>query len=129
VRGISLDISADGRYLYFVREPASAALWRLDTSAGRAEKVLDGLAPYCSSCWALTRRGIYYLGVKPRLPDRQALYFHDFATGRDKPLEDYPEALSPIGSGPFSLSPDGRYLLCVRVHMGNADIFRVEPFR
>jgi hypothetical protein len=51
------------------------------------------------------------------------------SSAADKDLVDYPEALSPIGSGPFSLSPDGRYLLCVRVALSNADVFRVEPFR
>lgn len=29
----------------------------------------------------------------------------------------------------FSLSPDGRYLLCVRVHLANADLLRIDPFR
>jgi Tol biopolymer transport system component/DNA-binding winged helix-turn-helix (wHTH) protein len=129
LKGISLGVSADGRYVYLVRDPSGTALWRVDTRSGRAEKVLEGLVPYCSSCWALAPRGIYYLGSREGSMDRQALYFHDFSTGRDKVLVDYPEALSPIGSGPFSLSPDGRYLLCVRVDPSNADIFRVEPFR
>jgi hypothetical protein len=42
---------------------------------------------------------------------------------------DYPEPLSPIGSGPFSLSPGARFLLCVRVDPSNADVFRVDGFR
>ncbi len=129
VRGISLGASSDGKYIYFVREPSGTALWRVETATGRTERVLDGLVPYCSSCWALAPGGIYYLGAKGDAPGRQALYFHQFDTGREKVLTEYPEALSPIGSGPFSLSPDGRSLLCVRVDRSSADVFRVEPFR
>ena len=127
--GISLGISADGQHIYFVREPSGTDLWSVETATGRMQKVLQGLVPFCSSCWALSAGGIYYLGPKEGSLDKQALYYHDFAGGADKDLVDYPEAVSPIGSGPFSLSPDGRYLLCVRVHPSNADVFRVEPFR
>jgi Tol biopolymer transport system component/DNA-binding winged helix-turn-helix (wHTH) protein len=127
--GISLGISADGNEIYFVREPSGTDLWRVKTATGRTEKVLQGLVPYCSSCWALAAGGIYYLGSKEGWFDKQVLRYHDFTAGADKDVVDYPEALSPIGSGPFSLSPDGRYLLCVRVHPSNANIFRVEPFR
>ena len=129
VRGISLGISADGKQIYFVREPSGTDLWRVGTATGRTEKVLQGMVPYCSSCWALAAGGIYYLRPKEESLDKQVLSYHDFGGGADKDLVDYPEALSPIGSGPFSLSPDGRYLLCVRVHPSNADVFRVDPFR
>ncbi len=128
-RGISLDVSRDGRFVYFVREASDTVLWRADAATGRTEKVVEGLLPYCSSCWVLAATGIYYLGSKAGSGGRQALYFHDFSAGRDRLVLDYPEPLSPIGSGPFSLSPDGRYLLCVRVDPSNADVFRVEPFR
>ncbi len=127
--GISLGASRDDRYVYFVREPAGTALWRVDVASGATEKVLDGLVPYCSSCWALSPSGIYFLGGGKGSGGRQALYFHELASGKETAVVDYPEALSPIGSGPFSLSPDGRYLLCVRVEPSNSDVFRVEPFR
>ncbi|MCC6861552.1 MAG: PD40 domain-containing protein [Bryobacterales bacterium] len=127
--GISLGTSNDGRYVYFVREPAGSALWRVPARGGDVEKVLEGLVPFCSSCWALSPSGIYFLSGKQGSMDRQALYFRDFASGHERELGDYPETLSPIGSGPFSLSPDGRYLLCVRVDPSNSDVFRVEPFR
>jgi Tol biopolymer transport system component/DNA-binding winged helix-turn-helix (wHTH) protein len=127
--GISLGISADGQHLYFVREPSGTDLWRLEIATGRTEKVLHGMVPYCSSCWALAAGGIYYLSSKNGSFDKQVLRYHDLAAGADQDVVDYPEAVSPLGSGPFSLSPDGRYLLCVRVHPSNADIFRVDPFR
>jgi Tol biopolymer transport system component/DNA-binding winged helix-turn-helix (wHTH) protein len=125
----SLGASRDGRLIYFVREPAGTSLWALDTENRQVSKVLDGLVPYCSSCWAVAADGIYYLGSPANLPDRQAIFFLDFATGRTRLLIEYPEPLPPIGAGPFSLSPDGRYLLAVRAEPANSDIVRVEPFR
>jgi dipeptidyl aminopeptidase/acylaminoacyl peptidase len=128
-RAISLDIAQDGKFVYFVREPNENKLWRASTATGELSLVLNGLLPRCTSCWALTPAGVYYLGNSPQSFDAQMLYFHDFATGRDRPVIEYPEPLWPIGSGPFSLSPDRRSLLVVRVEPSNSDIMRVEPFR
>ena len=87
------------------------------------------MLPKCTSCWAVGQDGIYYLGSGKQSFDTQVIYFHDFATGRDREITKYPEPLAPVGSGPFSLSPDLRSLLCVRVDPSNSDIMRVEPFR
>ncbi len=125
-RGLSLGVSAGGAWIYFVREPAATSLWRVEIASGRFEKVLEGLVPFCTSCWAPTPSGVYFLGSDA---DRQALYYYEFATGRSRLVLEYPEPLPPIGVGPFSLSPDGRSLLSVRVDPSNSDIFRVEPFR
>lgn len=128
-RAISLDISRDGAYVYFVREPNENRLWRVSTATGQVAPVLSGLLPGCTSCWSLTPSGVYFLGNSPQSLDAQTLYFHDFSTGRNRSVADYPEPLWPIGSGPFSLHPSGRSLLCVRVDPSNSDVMRVEPFR
>jgi hypothetical protein len=129
MRGLSLGLAPDGKSLYFVRDVASTELWRVDLGSGQAAKALDGLLPYCTSCWAAAPNGIYFLGSKRGSQNRQTVYFHDFASGQDKSVIEYPEPLLPIGSGPFSLSPDGRSLLCVRVDPSNADIMRVDAFK
>lgn len=126
--GLSFGLAPDGRSLYFVKEPAGTSLWRLALGTGAVTLAVDGLVPYCTSCWAAASNGIYYLGAKPHSWSRQAIFYHDLATGRTHSVLEYPEPLLPIGSGPFSLSPDGRYLLCVRVDPSNADIMKVEPF-
>lgn len=128
-KGISLGRSPDGKSIYFVRELTKTTLWNLSIESGRLSRAMDGLVPYCSSCWAVAPTGVYYLGSTRASVNGQAIYFHDFSTGADKLIAEYPEPLLPLGSGPFSLSPDGRYLLCVRVDPSNADLMRIEPYR
>lgn len=131
IRAEALSVSADGRFIYFVREPTAASVWRLELKPGaEPEPVIDQLLPGCSSCWSLAKDGIYYLGPLPEALDRQAIYFRSFTQRRgDRVVAEYPEPIWPQGSGPFSLSPDGRRLLVVRVSPSVGDIMRVEPFR
>jgi Tol biopolymer transport system component/DNA-binding winged helix-turn-helix (wHTH) protein len=124
----SLNISPDGKYLYFVREPSATSLWRASVESGEVSKVLDGLVPACTSCWAVAPGGVYYLGTDNRSFDAQVLYFYDFRTQKAQSVVRYPEPLWPQGSGPFSLSPDGRDLLTVRVGPSNSDVMLVSPF-
>lgn len=127
-RAEALSMSPDGRYLYFVREQNATKLWRLAIGSRQVTQVLDGIVPGCSSCWSVAENGIYYLGSDTKSLDRQILYFHDLKTGEDRTITPYPEPLWPIGSGPFSLSPDGKTLACVRVDPSNSDVRRVTPF-
>lgn len=129
VGGFSLGISADGRFVYFMREVNDTVLWRVNTETGELSKAVDGLVQRCTSCWSLAADGIYFLGNSRESFEAQIVYFQDFATGHRREILRYPEPLSPVGSGPFSLSPDLRSLLCVRVDPSNSDILRVEPFR
>lgn len=125
-RAESLNISHDGLWIYFVREPNDTVLWRASTTAGQVEKVLDGLVPSCTSCYAVSPEGVYYLGSQADNYDRQLLYFRHQNTRRTAAITEYPEPLWPIGSGPFSLSPDGRRLLTVRVDPSSSDVMRVD---
>ena len=127
VRAFSLTLSPDGKWIYFVGENGGEVL-RVKTEGGTASKVLGGLLPGCTSCWAVASQGIYYLRGKNSL-DEQTLDYLDFATGKNTEVEAYPEPLVPLGSGPFSLSPDSRYLLCVRTELPGGDLMRIEPFR
>jgi Tol biopolymer transport system component/DNA-binding winged helix-turn-helix (wHTH) protein len=126
--GISLGLSLDGEAIYFVHEAPESTLWKLNLDSRELVQVLDGLVPYCTSCWAVASGGIYYLGAKPRLWGRQAIYFRDFSNGNDRLVAEYPEPLPPIGSGPFSLSPDLKSILTVRVDPSGGDVVRVENF-
>ena len=130
--GFSLGLSQDGARLYFMREVNDTVLWQARTDTGELSRAADGILPGCTSCWALTPAGIYYLGSDKTSFDAQAIYFHRFNAQpgeTDRLIIKYPEPLAPVGSGPFSLSPDLKHLLCVRMNPSNSDLMRVEPFR
>jgi Tol biopolymer transport system component/DNA-binding winged helix-turn-helix (wHTH) protein len=130
--GFSLGLSQDGARLYFMRDVNDTVLWQVRTDTGELSRAVDGILPGCTSCWALTPEGIYYLGSDKASFDAQAIYFHRFnarPSEVDRLIIKYPEPLAPVGSGPFSLAPDLRHLLCVRMNPSNSDIMRVEPFR
>ena len=127
--GFSLGLSADGNRLYFMRELNDTTLWCVNVETGALSEAVSGLIPNCTSCWALAPEGIYFLGSSPNSFDAQAIYLREFATGAVREIVKYPEPLAPVGSGPFSLSPDLRHLLCVRIDPSDSDILRVEPFQ
>lgn len=127
-RGLSLDISPDGKALYFVREPTDTQLWTGDLQSGKVSRVLEGLVPYCTSCWAVESDGIYFLGVRTNNSSLQSIYFLDFKTHSTRLVADYPEPILPIGIGPFSLSRDGKSLLTVRLDPSNSDLLRADIF-
>lgn len=125
----ALAVSPDGSHLYFAREPADSSLWRLNLQNLSLTKVLDGLVPGCTSCWALAENGIYFLGSDTESFDNQMLFFYDFKNTKNRLITRYPEPLWPLGSGPFSLAPDGSSLLCVRAEPSSSNIMLVDPFR
>ncbi|WP_321474247.1 winged helix-turn-helix domain-containing protein [uncultured Paludibaculum sp.] len=127
-RGLSLDIAPDGKALYFVREPTDTQLWTGDVQTGKVDRVLEGLVPYCTSCWAVGTNGVYYLGVRTTNSSLQSIYYLDFKTHATRLIADYPEPILPIGIGPFSLSLDGRSLLTVRLDPSNSDVLRADVF-
>jgi Tol biopolymer transport system component len=127
--GMSLEAAASGGAVFFVKESLDSSIWRGDLDQGTVEKALEGLVPGCTSCWALARGGIYYLGTGAESLDKQALYYYDFARKRSSQIAPYPEPIWPLGSGPFSLSPDGRKLLCVRLDSPSSDLNRVTISR
>ena len=128
LRALSLGISPDGTSIYFVRESAGSQLWRLDLASTHLSPILDGLVPYCGSCWAVAPNGIFFLGSRAGSSHQQALFFHAFATARNTLVAPYPEPILPLGIGPFSLSPDRKFLLTVRLDPSNSDLLLVESF-
>ena len=129
LRALSLDVSPDGQTLYFVRQTADIHLWSFNLATGRLSRVLEGLVPYCSSCWVPTAEGIYFLGSQSGSLNQHAIFLHNLRSSHDELTAAYPEPVRPFGIGPFSISPDRRYLLTVRIDLSSTDLLHVEPFR
>jgi Tol biopolymer transport system component len=127
--GFSLDLAPESDHIYFVRDPNGTTLWRADLRTGAVEKAVEGLVAGCTSCWALSRQGLYYLSESANSRQDQILLFQPAAGGAARQIIAWPEYLWPMGSGPFSLSPDQRSLLAVRVDPSDSDVMLVTPFR
>lgn len=82
--GEALAASRDGRSLYFVHERNGTALMRLDLDSKKITQVVEDLVPGCTNCWAVANDGVYYLTTDKQSFEKQILYFHDFATNRDR---------------------------------------------
>ena len=117
--GAPIEQSKDGRYLYFGQGRMASTIARLDLSTGRQEVAVNSLIPGYSESWALTSRGIIFLGEQSGRP---AIIFHDFTTGKQQRISDFIGELPPVGMSEFSLSPDEHRLLVVRADPAFAQI-------
>lgn len=126
--GLSLRVAADGKGLYFVKESGATQLWRGDLETGKMAVAVEGMIPYCSSCFAEEAGTMYYLGEYRQAASKQAIYAKDLRSGTVRMVTAYPEPLIPMGAGPFSLRPGGKDLLCVRVDASRSEVARVAPF-
>jgi Tol biopolymer transport system component len=111
--------SKDGRYLYFGQGRMDTTVSRLDLSTGHQEVVVRSLIPGYRDSWTLTVRGIFFLTAQSGKP---AIAFHDFATGRERNIAEFPGPLPPVATSRFSISPDEQRLLVVRADPAFANI-------
>ena len=110
-------LSADGRFLYFARgwPTARVSVWRLPTTGGKEERVLESVGAFTS--WRLAREGIYFFEPPP--PDnRPTLLFHDLASSRTRRVA---VVDGPVAQG-LTVSPDGRTVFFTGQDEVNADL-------
>jgi Tol biopolymer transport system component/DNA-binding winged helix-turn-helix (wHTH) protein len=129
VKASALSVDPMGKRLFFVPDGENTALHAVDLSGGSSARLVGGLVPGCTSCYAVGAEGVYFLTVADGEFFQQTLAYRDARSGKISPVLVYPEPLWPQGSGPFSLSPDGKSLLVVRVDpRPNSDVLLVRPF-
>jgi serine/threonine protein kinase len=120
--------SADGRSLYYLKDPFSAELWSVPLNpagdpAGEPRRVLDSLGPRLD--WAVSGRGIFFMPqTKPG--EKLSIRFLDFATGQTKHVL-WIEKKSPHQG--FAASRDGRRLLWTQINHVASDLMLVDNFR
>ncbi len=117
-------VSADGRYLYYLRLHSTAGdqqLFRVRLTGGKEEKVLDFVDAY-----SLSSLGIGFKYYRPAgKPDGPYLRFFRFATGR---AEEVPNATKPLRYG-IAMSPDGQHLLYSQADYEVSDLMLVDGLR
>lgn len=122
-------LSHDGRSVYFTRRRTDATIWRYDFESKTSTVAVDGLLNGYWGAWVTGRRGIFYLGDSAQPTGGAAVRFHPFSGGSDREIARFPGQLPPIGTSSWSLSPDERYLYCVRVDVSHSDLTQVEGIR
>ena len=120
-------LTADGTWIYYVKDNGAGGLWRLSAAGGAETRVIEMLYRWN---FALTRDGIYYTSRDPDAPTagpapNSTIRFLDGRTGtvRDLLVIDKPVDLG------FSVSPDGKYLLFTKLDYAGNDLMLVENFR
>ncbi len=112
--------SFDGAFVYFSKTEGGDGIWRLPSSGGDEEPVLDGVYPHR---WSLTEDGIAYINEVT-----QEFELFDFASGKRTHFSSPTGPLFPRGGG-VSLSPDGRWLIYPQNDAAGIDLVMLENFR
>ncbi len=111
--------SADGRYLYFSQGRMSTTIARLDLQTGHQDELIHSLVPGYSDAWALSSRGIFFLGQEQNHP---AVRLFNFANSAEEHIADFSGDLPQIEMFGFGASADGRRLWVVRADPVSSDI-------
>ncbi|MGC4050667.1 MAG: hypothetical protein QM757_14930 [Paludibaculum sp.] len=122
-------LSPDGRLLYFTRSRTGTTIWSYDLTTRSTKQVMDGLLAGYWGAWAPGHDGVYLLAESRQPTGGAAVLFHPLNGGPDKEISRFPGQLPPIGTSSWSLSPDERYLYCVRVDVSHSDLTQVEGIR
>jgi Tol biopolymer transport system component len=117
-------VSADGRYLYYLRLMTTAGdqqLFRAPLAGGNEEKVLDFVDAY-----SLGASGIAFKYYRPgERPEGPYLRFLRFATGQTEELR---KPTKPLRYG-IALSPNGGAVLYSQADYGVSDLMLVDRFQ
>lgn len=117
--GAPIAQSQDGRYLYFPQGRMSTSIARLDLKTGHQDKLISSLVPGYSDSWALSPRGIFFLGQEHNQP---AVRFYNFATDGEEHIANSPGDLPQVEMSGFGISPDGKNLWAVRADPMPSDV-------
>jgi Tol biopolymer transport system component len=122
--------SADGKFLYYVKDRYTAGLWRVPSTGGEEIRILDAPAEGDWSHLAVTARGIYFIDRTGSIPRLKLL------SGKDGSVATVVELIKGLGrddqGGPapgFTVSPDGSWIVYPLTEAGGADIRVAENFQ
>jgi len=122
--GVEARESPDGRFLYFTKgrhQPGPVGIWRKRLPDGEEEKIVDhGDAQR----WDVFDNGVCYVSVDGER--RASIQCYDANRRLVQQVAALEKEPLPIG---FSVAPDGRSILFVRVDRNESDLVMVEDFR
>ena len=78
---------------------------------------------------AVTKAGIYYVACEGGFPSAAIVRLMDPVTGKDREVGRLEKYRYEPSTGAFTVSPDGRTLLCERLVRSGADLMMIDNFR
>lgn len=120
-KAASVEVSADGTWLYYAINGLSTTLWRKPVRGGEPETVIPSIPS--GQRFAVSRSGIWYT---TSVRDGSLLQFYDFASKSSRMVY---HATRAFYSG-LAISPDQRRILFSRIDRPqNHDLVMVEQFK
>jgi Tol biopolymer transport system component len=114
--------TSDGRLLYYQKYDLPGT-FRIPVGGGQEEKVLDTPT---FAMWHLAGDNLYWTSGQVNAND--GLHRFDLATGKDSIILKLPPEMGRQSSN-FGVSPDGRWVLFVRIDQQISDLMLVENFK
>jgi Tol biopolymer transport system component len=121
--GLAAFESPDGKTLYYAKGQNAPGLWKLPVQGGEETPVLEQLGAGYWDYWAVMEDGIYFYDAGTK-----AFEFFSFATRKITRIAK-PEKEPFRHNAGFSVSPDGRWILCSQIDQDMSNIMLVENFR
>ena len=125
--GFEAVVAPDGKTLYYSKRYSRdwVHIWRMPLAGGDETQVFPrAIHP---RYWTLTERGIYF--IPSDWSSSPAIEFFSFVTGRVTQSVALEKPPTRFGNPGFTISPDGRWMLCALVQQDTSDIMLVENFR
>jgi Tol biopolymer transport system component len=118
--GMAAFESADGKYLYYDKNPYSGpdSLYRMPVEGGQEVEVVPRLDGWTS--FGVTAKGVYFM------PDSRTIRFLDPGSGRVSTLATVEKHLAWQG---FCVSPDDRFVVWAREDRVSSELMLVDNFR
>ena len=110
--------SRDGHWVYYAKSITGGGIWRVPTSGGKGEFVVNNPDGYWGY-WALAPAGIYFIGGRQLCPSE--LDFYDFASKRTTKVLELPKPTNSGAPG-LGISPDGKTLTLTLMESRASDI-------
>lgn len=116
--------SADGKFLYYSKDPVAQGVWRVPVDGGEEVLVLDQPGAGVWRSWALSDDGIYFINRKSKGGPAVEFFSCDsLEIRRVVRLEGTNEFVSGL-----AISPDRRWILYTQQDPISSDIMLVENF-
>jgi Tol biopolymer transport system component/DNA-binding winged helix-turn-helix (wHTH) protein len=121
--GMAAHISPDGAWIYYTK-PQMPGLWRIPAQGGMEQLILKYPPNGFQAYWALTSKGIYFLGNEANRKSISFVAYDQFDKITQVAMLDH----APTYFSGLSISPDEQWMIFADMAEANSNINLVENF-